>query len=118
MDGEILKHQDNSHQDILRLNKFYVLSVPLTQRTPKSIVKHGVFHAKQVGDWADLQDDAPVMRISGFKSTKLSQNSEFHGRLVYEDLQEPDQTRRDSSPSAPRTATAPGFERSCGSRQT
>ena len=51
------------------------LSVPPTQRTPTGIIKSGVFDAKNLGDWADLQDDAPVLQISGFKSTYTRQSS-------------------------------------------
>ena len=71
--GKILKHQDNTLPDILRFNPFYPLSVPPPQRAPKSIIKHGVFHAKNFDNWADAVDDATILSVSGFQSTKLSQ---------------------------------------------
>ena len=64
------KHQVSS---LLSKNPFYVLSVPVPQRAPKSILKRDVFDAKNLGAWADLEDDQRIARISGFKSTKCSQ---------------------------------------------
>ena len=66
------KYQDTS---LLTKNPFYVLSVPVPSRPPKSIFKRGVFHAKDLGAWAELDDDVPITQVSGFKSTKLSQIS-------------------------------------------
>ena len=91
-----IKHQD---PNLLTKNPFYVLSVPVPPRPPKSIFKRGVFHAKDLGAWAELDDDVPITQVSGFKSTKLSQISPGSGRRTVSFADVPVQ-----SPTPSRTA--------------
>ena len=89
----------NQVSNLLTKNYFYALSVPVPPRTPKSILKLGVFHAKNVGAWAELEDDVPVSQVSGFKSTKLLRISSGNAcpRVTFDNA-----PRRDPAPPTSR----------------